>query len=100
MDNEILAFSKILANRDYLKTIDSTTSFWIDNSNSLPYLEKLAVVINNIPSSSSYIERYFSECEFICSSRRARMKDDIIEAKCLLKTNINLLTLLSEVTEI
>ena len=48
--------------------------------------------------SGAFIERYFSICGFVCTKRSASMNDDLIIMRCLLKSNIKLLSELYEVT--
>lgn len=69
----------------------STKFFWNENALKLPILQKLARIILNISSSSASIERFFSLCGFVCDSRRARMDDDLVIIRCLLKANIELI---------
>ena len=54
------------------------SKLFVQHSKRFPCVKQLAIVINNIPSSSAYIERYFSICGFVCSPRRANMKDDLM----------------------
>ena len=69
----------------------STGQFWMKYENELPQLKSLALKLSNIPSSSSYIEPFFSLCGSICTQRRANMKDDQIISRAIVKTNINLI---------
>jgi hypothetical protein len=105
-------------------SINSTRSFWMSNDQGekLPHLKELAIILNKRPSSRAYIERYFSICGFFCTKRsgnlfffilflirtdvyklnnfngryKGNMKSDLIEQRCLLKTNINILEEMSE----
>jgi hypothetical protein len=74
----------------------SSKEFWIENFDTLPNLSKLYIALTTIPGSSSLIERFFSLCGIVCSKRNLRMKEDFIEVKCLLKSNMHLLNELNK----
>ena len=50
----------------------------------------------NIPSSSAYIERFYSICGNVCKQRAGNMKAQTIASRSFLKANIKILDKLSE----
>ena len=62
----------------------------------LACLANLAFILLNIPSSSHFIERFFSICGVVCGKRSLSMKDDLIIDRSILKSNLHLLNELSE----
>jgi hypothetical protein len=54
----------------------------------MPDIRRLAMMLNNIPASSAYIERHFSICGAICNQRRSNMTP---EQRALIKANMGLL---------
>ena len=65
----------------------STKSFWLENQSKLPILFELAIILLNIPASSSSIERFFSITGAVCDQRKSKMMDDLIGIRCMLKAN-------------
>ena len=74
----------------------STGEFWLKHAIELPHLKTLCLHLSNIPSSSSYIERFFSLCGSICSQRRANMSAEKIVSRAIIKTNMNLILKLNK----
>ena len=74
----------------------STGQFWLKHAIELPRLKSLCLHLSNIPSSSSYIERFFSLCGSICSQRRANMSAEQIVGRAIIKTNMNLILKLNK----
>jgi len=91
LDAEIKIFTSKLLDPRIRKGDCSSKEFWIENFDNLPNLSKLYIALSTIPGSSSFIERFFSLCGIVCSKRNLRMKNDLIEVKCLLKSNMHLL---------
>ncbi len=89
--NELRTFKETLETHGLVYK-HSTRFFWNENALKLPMLHKLAQIILNINSSSASIERFFSLCGFVCDPRRARMDDDLVIIRCLLKANIQLIS--------
>ena len=69
----------------------SSRQFWIENSTKMPILADLALLLLNIPSSSAFIERFFSICGAICNKRSGNYSDDMIILRSFLKANMNTL---------
>ena len=59
-------------------------------------LNQLYLILNNIPSSSAFIERFFSICGVFNKPRASTMTDGLFRCRCMLKTNIKIL---EEITE-
>ena len=74
----------------------STSAFWLLHSTELPNLTKLVLRLANIPSSSAYIERYFSLCGAICTQRKSKMLPEQISTHAMIKTNMKLLVSLNK----
>jgi hypothetical protein len=53
----------------------STKSFWLKNRHELPLLSNLALQLNGIPSTSAYVERFFSICKVITKPRAGNLSD-------------------------
>jgi hypothetical protein len=69
----------------------TTASFWLSNRNKLEKLSFLFESANSIPASSASIERFFSLCGLIDTSRANRMSSDLFKIRCILRANIILL---------
>ncbi len=62
----------------------SLCDFWASQENTYPSLARMAFDILSIPAMSSECERTFSSTKLLLTDRRARTKEDIIEAsECL-----------------
>jgi hypothetical protein len=96
LDAEIKLFTSKLLDPRIRNGGCSSKEFWIENFDILPNLSKLYIALSTIPGSSSFIERFFSLCGIVCSKRNLRMKEDLIEVKCLLKSNMHLLNELNK----
>ena len=68
----------------------TSSKFWLDNKKNFPNLYKLSLVLFNIPSSSAFVERFFSICGIVNNQRRGNMKDQNLINRAFLKTNIDL----------
>jgi len=79
-----------LLDNTYLKTI-KTSKFWELNSNLFPNITRVALILRNISSNSSFIERFFSISGGVCDEQAGNMEDDLIINRSLLKTNLILL---------
>lgn len=82
-----------------LKEVKSTSKFWYKYQTELSNLYQLSLILLNIPSSSAYIERFFSICGFFFDKRRYNMKPELTIKRCLLAANIDILNELSQETE-
>ena len=69
----------------------SSRQFWIENSTKMPILADLSLLLLNIPSSSAFIDRFFSICGAICNKRSGNYSDDMIILRSFLKANMNTL---------
>lgn len=96
LEKEISILTELICNKTLLKSIKSTKDFWKINSDKLPKLKNLSVVLLNISASSAFIERFFSIAGVICKNRASNMKDDLIIMRSMLKTNIELLNELND----
>jgi hypothetical protein len=83
------SFINLLDNTD-LKTI-KTSKFWELNSNLFPNIIRVALILRNISSNSSFIERFFSISGVVCDEQAGNIEDDLIINRSLLKTNLILL---------
>ena len=69
----------------------TTRQFWQKYQEKMPNLNRLALLITNMPISSAFIERFFSVCGIIKNKQRGNMKPDLLEMRSLLKSNLNFL---------
>ena len=67
---ETKKFKNLLANSKYSV---STKDFWKENKKTLPLLFELTLILLNIPSSSAYVERFFSICGVVKRKRAGNM---------------------------
>jgi hypothetical protein len=74
----------------------SNNDFRLENKAMMPFLFKTAIILLNIPSSSAFIERFFSICGVVCECRRESQSDNMIICRSKLKANIEILKRLSE----
>jgi hypothetical protein len=85
---ETKIFKNLLQNS---KTKIITKKFWIENKKDLPLLFELASILLNIPSSSAYVERFFSICGVVNRKRAGNMSDETLINRAFLKTNLKIL---------
>jgi hypothetical protein len=69
----------------------STTKFWEQNRNKMPKLHDLQIILLNIPSSSAFIERYFSISGIVSDVRRLNMTEKMVIIRSMCKSNIGIL---------
>ena len=74
-----------------LKSISSTKKFWISQSKVFPILSSVALILNNIPSNSAFVERFFSLCGIICHDKAGNMGDELIIKRSMIAANIKIL---------
>ena len=100
LQKEVENFRLFLLDKNYanLETINSTKSFWLKNISSFPNLSKLASILLNINSSSSFIERYFSICGFSSKKNRSNIGVDLFIKRCMLRANIDILKQLNTIS--
>ena len=70
---------------------NSTAEFLTTNVQQFPLLKDLAAVLYNIPSSSAYIERFYSISSNACAVRSGNMNANTVAKRSFLKANINIL---------
>jgi len=97
IDNEILLFSSLLADKKTIESKTSTEDFWLKNKSQMPKLYELQLILLSIPASSSFIERFFSISGIVCDIKRAAMTDDCVIMRSLMKANMNILKQLNQV---
>ncbi len=95
--NEITLLLKVFKDQKFLNERFTSNQFWFKHENNFPYLSKLALALLNIPSSSAFIERFFSICGVICNKRSLNIGDDLLITRSLLKANVKLLNDLSNI---
>ena len=86
IQKEKIEFLKIIDNKDF-KT-KSTAHFWKKNIDKFPQISRLAAILFNIPSSSAYIERFYSIAGNVCKQRCGNMSSETIIYRSVLKANI------------
>ena len=91
LEQELVKYRSIVMSDQFAKSEKSTKDFWIEFSEKLPNLYKLANILLNICASSAFIERFFSICGLICKDRSLAMSDDLIVTRCLMAANISVL---------
>jgi hypothetical protein len=62
VDLEIVKFTALIKMPSFCNSPISVKEFWIKHEDELPNLFKLAIILLNIQSSSSSVERFFSIC--------------------------------------
>ena len=72
IDKEITNFSHLINSETFNCMTDA---FWAIHIQEFPLLGALARILFNIPSSTAFIERFFSIAGIICCPRRGRMKE-------------------------
>jgi len=65
--------------------------FWQNNAKAMLLLNELALTLLNIPSSSSFIERFFSVCGIVNRQRAGNMNDSTLINRAFLKANLDIL---------
>ena len=86
LETEKIEFIRLIDENKMEST--STRKFWLKNKSKFPFLKNLAEILLNIPSSSAFIERYYSLCGIICKQRCGNMTSKQIIERSLLKANI------------
>ena len=79
---------------DASQLLITTKQFWQKHRSTLPNLYKVARHLLSIPSSSAFVERFFSICGVICRKRAGNMSDKTLITRSFLKTNMKLLNCL------
>jgi hypothetical protein len=96
ISEEIVQFAPLFDKTSkFFKKFKSNKVFWQSFREKAPMLNQLYLILNNIPSSSAYIERFFSICGVVNKPRASTMTDGLFTCRCMLKTNIKILDELS-----
>ena len=74
---------------------ESNAEWWRKNWSEFPNLYELAAVLFNIPASSSYAERFFSVCGYVCKTRSGNENGETIILRSMLRANYEYLEELS-----
>ncbi|CAF1029887.1 unnamed protein product, partial [Brachionus calyciflorus] len=90
LEKEKLIFLRIVIDESNFDT-NSSARFWNKFKKDVPFLGKLAIILLNIPSSSAYIERFYSICGAICKQNCGDMRKNTIIMRSVLKANIDLI---------
>lgn len=88
---EISKFRSMITNIALIKTVNSTRRFWNSYGVEMPILRKLFQICLSIPSSSSFIERFFSICGLVCNQRNGRSDVELIRCRSLMRANVKIL---------
>jgi hypothetical protein len=96
---EITHFSGLLGDSRVIKKTKSTLEFWKEHRLKMPNLFNLQIILLNISSSSSFIERFFSISGIVCEIRRCNMNDDLVVMRSMMKANMPILNDLNEISE-
>ena len=94
IDLEIHEYAKELRNINEMK---SSTNYWLQNQSKFRKLSELYFLLNSIPASSAYIERFFSISGIVCDQKRMTMEDDLIIHISMLKAKMKFLDILASI---
>jgi hypothetical protein len=75
----------------------SSTNYWLQNQSKFRKLSELYFLLNSIPASSAYIERFFSISGIVCDQKRMTMEDDLIIHRSMLKAKMKVLDILESI---
>ena len=71
---------------------ENSAEFWkTEYQSEMPKLAELYFILNNIPSTSASIERFFSIAGIVNDKRRLRMRNDLITQRTMIKANMEVL---------
>ena len=90
VEKEKELYVNILRNCEFTNKT-SYEDFWYARRKEMPYLYKLSLMYYNIPTSSAYVERFFSICGIVNRKRAGNMSDDTLINRAFLKSNLNIL---------
>jgi hypothetical protein len=74
-----------------LKSIKSSLNFWRTYSNLFPNIRRVALILKNISTNSSFVERFLSITGGVCNEQAGNMEDELIINRSLVNTNVKLL---------
>jgi hypothetical protein len=92
LDAEIIYFSNLLKDSNALENIKTSLSFWKEQRKNMPKLFDLQIILLNISSTSSFIERFYCIAGIVCEIRRSNMNEDLVTMRSMMKANMKLLT--------
>ena len=96
LQEEVAEYSVLVSSQTFKESSWSTKEFWLKHKQQFPKLFQLALILSNVPTSTAFIERFFSICGVICKKRMMNMDDDLLIARCLFKANLTLLKELNQ----
>ena len=73
VEGELSMYSTAVAQLNY----SSATDFWVANTAVMPTLASLALDIISTPALQAYVERVFSVCGDLTTSKRSRMSKNL-----------------------
>jgi hypothetical protein len=88
--DEIEQFGAMLRSKDFINSVESSTDFWLKHLEQFPILSQVAQVLLLIPSSSSFIERFFSVCGII-TDKFTSMEDFLFQMRAMFRGNMETL---------
>ena len=94
LDDEITLFKSKICNNSFMKKLnfENSAEFWkTEYQSEMPKLAELYFILNNIPSTSASIERFFSIAGIVNEKRRLRMRNDLITQRTMIKANMEVL---------
>ncbi len=92
VQNEVSVFRSLLVSERMLdEDCISTRRFWLKYQWQLPHYFRLTKKLLNIQASTAFVERFFSICGIICSSKNTNMNDKTIIMRSVLKANMDTL---------
>ena len=91
IEKQIDFFKTLILQDDLITKICNNSEFWRKFQEKMPTLYSLALILENIPSTSAQIERFFSITGIICDKKRLRMTHEMIIMRSMLKANISVL---------
>ncbi len=91
IEKQIDFFKTLILQDDLITKICNNSEFWRKFQDKMPTLYSLALILENIPSTSAQIERFFSITGIICDKKRLRMTHEMIIMRSMLKANISIL---------
>jgi len=98
IDLEIHEYAKELRNiNEKIEEMKSSTNYWLQNQSKFRKLSELYFLLNSIPASSAYIERFFSISGIVCDQKRMTMEDDLIIHRSMLKAKMKFLDILASI---
>jgi hypothetical protein len=95
IEKEVIFFAELLKDINLIKTFSDDKQFWKKYKSNMPTIYKFCLIVLNIPSSGSFIERFFNISGIICDKRSGNISNGLVCARSLLKANYKLIIKLS-----